>query len=86
MTWSAWPVILMAPVIIVLSSADASAIGVSRHKGDLRPLDVWGHTYKRQTNLFRDRDGNGVINLYQKRDRQPKMIRGKNDRKGKPRR
>lgn len=32
--------------------------------------DIYGTSYKKPENLFRDKDKNGVRNLYQKRDRQ----------------
>lgn len=61
-----------------LSAQEGISAGISQRKRDEpRPRDVWGHTYKRQTNLFRDSDGNGVINLYQQQDRKSKAPRGK---------
>lgn len=66
-------------MIIGMLQYPREASGASRTKriDEPRPLDVWGHTYKRQTNLFRDSDRNGVINLYQQQDLKPKAPRGK---------
>lgn len=86
MNWGAWPVILMMVISALSSAADATASSASRKKAEPRPHDVWGHTYKRQTNLFRDSDRNGVINLYQQQDRKPKAPRGKVSRPKKHRR
>lgn len=73
-------------LLAVLLGVAVAAAGDRRNGGKHPNRDVWGHTYKRQTNLFRDRDSNGVLNLYQQRDRQPKMIRSKSGRLGKQRR
>ncbi|AJY69782.1 hypothetical protein RW64_09335 [Geobacter sulfurreducens] len=76
--------VTLGATLLALGPAEGKGAGKSRTTRG--PRDVWGHTYKRQTNLFRDRDGNGVLNLYQQRDRQPKVIRSKSRRPGKQRR
>lgn len=60
--------------------------GAGKGRTTRGPRDIYGHTYKRQTNLFRDSDRNGVINLYQQQDRKPKAPRGKVSRPKKHRR
>lgn len=72
--------------MVVLLVTATTAAGASRNAGERPARDLWGNAYKRQTNLFRDRDNNGVINLFQQRDRAPKAIRQMKDRKRKQRR
>lgn len=42
--------------------------------------DIHGSSYKRSGNLFRDNDGNGVLNLYQKSDNGSKKKHLKHNR------
>lgn len=67
--------VALGATLLALSPEEGEGAGKGRTTRG--PRDVWGHTYKRQTNLFRDSDGNGVINLYQQQDRKPKAPRGK---------
>lgn len=74
---------VIVAVVVLLGASAANASG-KRSGGERHYRDVWGHAYKRQTNLFRDRDKNGVINLFQKNDRGKATAqrRGKKWRKG----
>lgn len=67
--------VALGATLLTLGSGEGEGAGKGRTTRG--PRDVWGHTYKRQTNLFRDSDRNGVINLYQQQDRKPKAPRGK---------
>lgn len=37
--------------------------------------DVWGNSYKHRDNLYKDTDGDGVINKYDYNDRNPNIQR-----------
>ena len=63
--------------LVLLPSAGLASSGSAGP--EKRPYrDIHGHAYKRQTNLFRDKDKNGVINLVQNNDQGNKLIRKRN--------
>ena len=58
--------------VLPLMHRNSCAIGLdSGISAGLRPYkDIHGNSYKKSENLFKDKDQNGVRNIYQKRDRQ----------------
>lgn len=76
---------ILVLTVAFLSVRDGGAANASgkRNSGVRHYRDVWGHAYKHQTNLFRDRDKNRVINLFEKNDRgkAPSQRLGKRPRK-----
>jgi hypothetical protein len=54
---------LILPAQTVCANRQGTASGSRPFK------DIYGNSYKKSDNLFRDNDKNGVRNIYQKRDR-----------------
>ncbi|ADC89779.1 hypothetical protein Thal_1147 [Thermocrinis albus DSM 14484] len=50
------------------------SISVAGDWGNMRPYkDIWGNSYKYPENLYKDTDGDGVINMYDYNDRNPRI-------------
>ncbi|WP_198138311.1 hypothetical protein [Pelobacter propionicus] len=63
---AAMPLIALLEVLL---SADVTAAAEKRNGGKRPYRDVYGNAYRSRTNIFRDRDKNGVLNLFQQDDR-----------------
>jgi len=66
-------------VALIVSAVSVSAGMYDFETNDSRPYkDSWGNSYKYKENLYKDSDGDGVINQYDYRDHDAR-VRTKSD-------
>jgi len=66
---------LFTAVLAVLVMVSLVYAWDSGNRGKREYEDIWGNNYKRQENLYKDTDRDGVINKYDYNDRNPNIQR-----------